>query len=138
MSRQRNMKLSDVYAQPGPFSGQPTTFAALYPSIEAIRVEIDLDGVGSYGGGHKFVLDKTTMRPVFDCPNTSCTRGGIRLDTHISSMVSAGETSKEVNLKCEGYEGSPKGKKFYRTCLNWFKVKISIQYKQEDKSSEKS
>jgi len=34
---------------------------------------------------------------------------------------------------CQGYEGSPKGKKYYKKCLNQFKIKVSIKYKKTAK-----
>jgi hypothetical protein len=44
-------------------------------------------------------------------------------------MVHAGETTKEFELKCEGYEGTAKGKIFHRACWNLYRVRINIRYK---------
>lgn len=137
MARQQHMKLSDVLARPGFFTGPRVRFVDAFPTIDEITVEIDMDGIrpfGAYGGVR--VFDKSNIEPAYDCPNPQCTRGGIRLESLISQMVCSRETSKEFQLKCEGYEGSPKGKRYYRTCTNWYKVKISIRYKGIVASSE--
>ncbi len=45
-------------------------------------------------------------------------------------MVTTKETEKEIPyIGCQGYKGSPKGRKNYGPCGNSFKVKITITYK---------
>lgn len=46
-------------------------------------------------------------------------------------MVSKKQTDLETVAICQGYEGSPKGKRRYRSCINSFKVKVHITYKAQ-------
>ncbi len=47
----------------------------------------------------------------------------------IHAMVRDKKTDHEEERKCQGYEGSPKGRKRYRSCLHSFHIKAHIDYK---------
>ncbi len=49
MARQRQMRLSDVYANGGPFLGPRTTFITAFPTIEELRVEVNEAGSRAWG-----------------------------------------------------------------------------------------
>ena len=136
MARQRQMRLSDVYANGGPFLGPRTTFITAFPTIEELRVEVNEAGSRAWGLAGSLVFNETSISEFFNCTNPRCTRGGIRIGDVIRGMVSAGETKCEVELNCEGCEGSPKGRKIFGPCRNTFNVKISIRYKQPVNSSQ--
>jgi hypothetical protein len=44
-------------------------------------------------------------------------------------MVRARETEKEGSKLCQGSKGFPKGRRIYRKCTNFFKYKITINYR---------
>jgi hypothetical protein len=42
--------------------------------------------------------------------------------------LSEQKTEREFSKMCKGDEGSPKGRRKYRNCANFFKLKINIEY----------
>jgi hypothetical protein len=51
-------------------------------------------------------------------------------------MVRNKKNDYEISRTCQGYEGSPKGKKRYRLCVNFFKIKVHINYKKHNRNTE--
>jgi hypothetical protein len=46
-------------------------------------------------------------------------------------MVRKKETHWEGSKMCQGYEGSPKGRRKYRSCVNSWNMKVDIEYKEK-------
>jgi hypothetical protein len=64
-----------------------------------------------------------------NCSNPACYSGGIKLGQPMRDMVRARETEKEGSKLCQGSKGFPKGRRIYRKCTNFFKYKITINYR---------
>jgi hypothetical protein len=44
-------------------------------------------------------------------------------------MIASRLTEFEATERCQGYEGSPKGRKRHRDCMHMFKVTIRLAFK---------
>ncbi|MGB8298563.1 MAG: hypothetical protein WCG85_24320, partial [Polyangia bacterium] len=64
-----------------------------------------------------------------DCHNEFCFKGGILLDDIIRKMVHEKQMYVEDFSICIGQEGSPKGRRIYRSCSHTFYYRITIKYK---------
>jgi len=135
MSKAKHMKASDVFNQSQPFLGKSNSFTKAFPKIEDIRVEIRErgEGIPSWRQENDIsdIYTKINLPGEYvDCSNPRCYNGGFRLGQIIRFMAGQKQTEFQDTLPCQGYEGSPKGRKKYDDCPNMFKVKIKIEYKK--------
>jgi hypothetical protein len=123
-------KAGDLFRESTPVFGRKTTFAEAYPEIEDIVIEVEEtgDSVDSENR-HRRYTTKYLPGEFINCSNPMCYGGGFHLGSYLHSMVSEQKTELEESTLCRGNEGSPKGRRIYRKCLNLFKVKINITYK---------
>src|SRR6266852_3134462 len=128
------MGISDVFVS-RPFYGPRVDFATGFPTIEKLRVEVLEIGNLGWSMCDTLVFNESSFQEFHNCRNPHCTQGGILLGDLVRDVVSSGQIKKEHELKCAGFEGSPKGRKKYGICWNRFKVTIEIQYKQPVRSS---
>lgn len=128
MSRQNREKRSDLMRKGQPFFGRwVDSFKEAYPTIENLQVEVTQTDA-SRGSSFTQKLSEKNFRDVIDCSNPLCYGGGVVLGSLLHSMVWKGETSREEHSGCGGYEGSPKGRRKYRSCSRGFRVKIKVDY----------
>lgn len=136
MSKSKHLKASDIFEKSSPFLGTKTSsFAEAFPSIKSIEVSVreDEDMMWKMGQGHTSIFTESTLRgEYYDCSGRSCFSGGICIGDIIRDMVRSKETHRETSKRCQGYEGSPKGRRKYRNCMHMFYVKVSIIYKDAD------
>lgn len=66
--------------------------------------------------------------PVMACGNPKCQRGGYNLATEVRNMISANMSEREIRLSCNGDEGSPKGRRVGRECMQRLKAKITLKF----------
>ncbi len=124
--------MSDVYRDFVPIFGKKVPFAEAYPQIENIKVEVEQRGQGVREWNKNWVLNGINdFRQYIDCSNPLCAKGGFALGEMVRDMVRNKDESFEQSKICIGNEGSPKGKRIYRKCMNYFTVKVAIQYKKE-------
>lgn len=64
-----------------------------------------------------------------DCSNSVCHGGGVSIGEILRSMIDQGKTEEHVSRGCRGYEGSPKGRRKYRSCMHSFDVKVALKYR---------
>lgn len=125
------MKASDVYRESRTFFPKTALFSDVFPEIKDLSIEIEqdsfrnkkLDTVKSF-----YDIDHPP-RPFKDCDNPLCYNGGFNIGQILKYMVTKKETEEENTISCQGYEGSPKGRRKYGPCFNLFKYKIKIKYK---------
>lgn len=127
--RDKRLKAQDLFERRTPVFGGKGTFEEVYPQIDAITVEVQENDLG------RDISKRTYAKHNFpgefiNCSNSMCYAGGYHLGSLISSMVREGKTSAEGSAICRGNEGSPKGRRIRRKCLNHFKVNVSIRYKE--------
>jgi hypothetical protein len=135
MARQeRHQKASDVFAATDWFLGPPVAFAKAFPRIATLRVRTKASGyyappsIGHMRDDGWRTFTESTSGEYIDCRNPVCYNGGFRLGEQLRFMEQAGETHKEWTVGCQGYEGSPKGRKQYRPCDEYWQVVVDVSY----------
>ena len=134
MTRQKRQKASDVFEKNIPFIGRKVGFEEAFPTIKNITAEVEQSGEGVTTWNKVSHRDKHSIGEYFDCSNRLCYNGGTRIGFIVRNMVGAYETHHESSVRCQGYEGSPKGRRKYGPCFNLFKITIDIEYKEPDES----
>jgi len=133
-SRDIRMKATDVFHQAKFLLGKTASFSKAFPEIADLRVEVEESGEGVRGKlGHKVFTMSSLPGEYVDCSNPRCYNGGFHLGAILRSMVMTGKTELETTEFCQGYEGSPKGRRKYRDCDNHFSVKVNLSFKEGDK-----
>lgn len=133
-SRDQRMKASDVFREANFLFSTKTSFDEAFPEIEDIVVEVVEvgEGVGRWSDEERARIYSKSHLPgeYIDCSNSRCYNGGVSIGSIIRAMLRKHDTDHQVSKMCQGYEGSPKGRRRYRSCRNHFDVKVSIKYKE--------
>ena len=113
--------------------GRKVPFKEAFPEIKEARVEVQtMTNIGS-----RFIVPDRPNISVYeapdigeyiDCENPDCYNGGFSIGSILHDMVQNKQTEYEGTATCKGYEGSPKGRKRYGSCVNWWKIKVKLQY----------
>lgn len=127
-------KASELFQKRGPFFGEKVSFEKAFPTIEDVLVEVKEQGQGAFGD--KIRYKKSSIGEYIDCSNPLCYNGGFSIGRILRKMIENKQTELETSKFCKGYEGSPKGKRRYRNCINRFKIKVNIKYKKEEKEGD--
>lgn len=135
MGRDDRKKASDVFQKTNYAFAEKTTFEKAFPSIDDINIEVSEDGDGVSEWRSNRYYNKISAGEFINCSNSLCYNGGFRLGDIIRHMVRNKLTEYETTKSCQGYEGSPKGRKRYGKCYNSFDVKIKIKYKEEQEQN---
>lgn len=124
----KHMKASDVFNSHQPFYGEKSTFAKAFPTIEKLTVEVT-EVPSHFSPGGKSVYDEKSVGEFVNCTNTQCYNGGFKLGSIVREMVHVKQAEWSGSKRCQGYEGSPKGRKRYRSCWHDFEISIAITYR---------
>lgn len=117
MPRERREKLSDQQGRLQPFlGGQRVPFLEAFPDLETLELTVTEHGM--HGPEHTTRVTDQRFFSVVDCSNAVC--GGV--EPYVREAIRARAETVEYSKMCEGYEGSPKGRRKYRKCLNTFQV----------------
>jgi hypothetical protein len=65
------------------------------------------------------------------CSNAFCGRGGMSVDAAVSRAIRERKTEYEEAHMCRGFEGSPKGRRYHRSCMHCFTVTVRLRYKEQ-------
>lgn len=129
MARDDRKKASDVFRESNYPFAKKVTLGEAFPMIADIQVqakEIDYGNVvAAHWSGGKFV----------DCTNPLCFNGGFSVQSCVRAMVNDGAIREKFTGLCQGYEGSPKGRRKTRACMHAFEVEIEIEYKDVSEES---
>lgn len=128
MNRDKRKKASDVFDETDYAFAENTTFARAFPQVAELRVDVQETDAGS--PVRKRIYTGSELGEFVNCSNDLCYNGGVRMGEVIRSMVSNGDTEAAGSSFCQGYEGSPKGRKRYRRCLHGFSWTAQIKYKK--------
>ncbi len=123
----RHMKASDVFAKTDFFLGKTSDFSKAFPTIEHANIVVVEKGEGAYGREHHY--SEGTVGEYINCHNPCCYNGGVRIGEILRMMEAERRTEGEYEESCQGYEGSPKGRKNYGPCDNMFHIKATLSYK---------
>jgi hypothetical protein len=114
--------------------GKLTTFEKAFPTIESATIAYYETGEGVYAYGGQPNRTFGAPRPfgnagLIRCSNPYCRRGGYEVDAGLYEMVREKLTEKEFSKGCPGDEGSPKGKKIGKRCMNVLHYRLTVKYK---------
>ena len=123
-SREKRMKASDVF---------PTLllFEKEFPQLVDFRIRVEEKrGYSDYSKSPRVHIFTPANPPgeYVDCSNPYCYNGGFSIRAILRDMVKKGETERETSEVCQGYLGSPKGRKKIKPCFNSFEVSIQLKY----------
>lgn len=129
-------KASDVFNESNYVFAKKVGFDEAFSQIEDIRVEVAESGRDVEEWNRDSIYTKQHFPGEFiNCSNSFCYNGGFSIGSILREMVSKKQTELETRKGCQGNEGSPKGRRIYRKCLNSFKIKVSIKYKEAEGKS---
>ena len=136
MSNRDREKASDIFKKTDFLFGKKVSFKDAFPSIQEINVEVkEYEDFWKKGDNYSLYPHTTIFnnqylpKEYIDCTNTICHNGGFHLGSIIREMLRNKETFKEGQSKCQGNEGSPKGRRIYRSCMHIFDYKVTIKYR---------
>lgn len=130
MTRRDRMKASDIFRESNYVFSKKVPFGEAFPEIKNFRIEVTTLSEGSQFVNYTSVYTKENKPGEYiDCKNPVCYNGGFSIGQILREMVGEKQTHYEGSAHCQGYEGSPKGRRRYRSCLSNWKIKIDIEYK---------
>ncbi len=130
--RNQRQKASDVFREAQFLFARKGTFAEAYPTISKLKVEVEEQGRGVNAFYGPSVYTEENAGEYVDCSNPLCYNGGLHLGDILRAMVRENQTDREVAKLCQGYNGSPKGRRNYGPCVNSFRVKVHVDYRMGD------
>ncbi len=131
--RNRRDKAMDVFNKTNFLLGDKTSsFSKAFPKIQTLRVKVVADGEGvtKYNREESYT-EKRPPGEYINCHNPRCYNGGFRIAQSIRFMVERKQLRESFTEHCQGYEGSPKGRKKYGPCDNVFHVEIELKLEEE-------
>ena len=130
MATSERDKLTDVLHQTEPLLGGKTdSFEKAYPAVASLRVEV-LETEMVWPNQHAaYTFTEKNFCHAVNCSIPVCFGGGIEIGWLIHDAVSKKLTQVEDGRRCRGNEGSPRGRRIYRTCQHKFIVKATIEYR---------
>lgn len=130
MSYRPRQKASDVFREANFVFGKKVSFAEAFPQIDNLVIEVEERGHDIWKGGNKktYGIDYLPGEYI-NCSNPLCYNGGFSIGEILRDMVNNKKTEMETSEICQGYEGSPKGRRIYRRCHNLFRIKVSMSFK---------
>ena len=131
MASKSRQKASDVFRESNFLFATKSGFDKAFPQIANLSGTVAEDGNGVSNWRSVRRVSKDTGE-FFDCSNPRCYNGGFSVGDILRGMVASRTKHKEDTRYCQGYEGSPKGRRRYRHCMNRFFVAIDIEYRDPD------
>ena len=111
--------------------GSSSKFESEFPSLSDAVIQFT---ESDYGNSLKSgVWSLRNNGPVMACGNPKCKRGGYNLASEVRNMIYANMSEREIRLSCSGDEGSPKGRRVGRECMQRLKAKITLKFHGEAK-----
>lgn len=127
-------KAMDVFRESNFLFSEKVQFEEAFPMIEEINIEVKENGHGVYQWNENSHYSKSYIPGEYiNCKNPLCYNGGFSIGSILREMIAMRQTNLETVKICQGHEGSPKGRKIYRKCLNSFHIKVFIKYNGEEK-----
>jgi len=124
-------KAQDIVNQSNFVFGEKVTFAEAFPELDDWKIEVEETDTGVNVRSKKTYEKPDAPGEFVNCTQDLCVNGGVRVGFTLHEMIRKRETEKEFSEICQGYWGSPKGRKKYRPCPSLFRVKIWLKYKSE-------
>lgn len=128
--RDERQKASEVFREANFVFAKKAPFSEAFPEIADVRIEVEI-GHGYSGSDKRVYSGQYLPGEYVDCNNSLCYNGGFSIGQVLRDMVRARVADKEGSAICKGYEGSPKGRRKYRDCLNYFRYKVHVEYRAD-------
>ena len=124
-------KAQDIFNDADSVFGKKVSPDEAFPEAKTIKVEvIEWRGISERDERPR-ILNKASLTEYFNCSNSICYGGGFKLADIVHGMIYKRQTELSGDAACQGYEGSAKGGKRYRSCLHNFEYKVHIEYNEE-------
>lgn len=137
MSREDREKLTDRIAKTDyVFRRKVDSFEEAYPTIAKLHVEVTESQIGHGSSQCTRTFTERDFQHAVNCSNPPCYGGGVEIGWIIHDMVRDKKTDHEELKRCQGYEGSPKGRRRIRNCFHSFRIKAHIEYKDNTTEDE--
>ena len=121
--RGMRMKATDVFMAHPPWLGTTTDFSKSFPNIRDLTLRITEHGDEITGGSKESIYTLSSPPGEYvNCSNPRCYNGGIRIGQWLRFITE--DTKTRETLLCQGYEGSPKGRRRDGPCDNYFDVHL--------------
>ena len=131
MKQDRRQKASDVFQESKFVFANKVSFEEAFPEIEDLIVEVEESGQGVSERNCKRTYRKQNLPGEYiNCSNPLCYNGGFSIGSILREMIRNRQTELETSELCQGNESSLKGRRIYRKCMNSFKIKVSIKYRE--------
>ena len=111
----------------------PDYFAEDFPDLADALIEF-YESEGPASTGETLYCKPFSLRKIWGrdrgvrlCGNRLCKRGGYNLAQCVRDTIREGTGTKSFVLRCPGDEGSFKGRRMGRRCMNLFHCRITIQ-----------
>ena len=111
--------------------GRPGSFREVYPNIKSLKLDGSQHGDLRSQHQEKLRYSESSIPAMISCANPRCQQGGYDIQAIIDGVVYSQESSYKETLHCNGHEGTPKGRRIGDPCMNYIKVNIEIEYKEE-------
>lgn len=128
-------KASEIFRDTHLVFGKKVSFKEAFPLIAHVRVEVAEIGHGARRDDRR-VYNEDYLGEYIDCSNPACYNGGFSIGAILRDMVHNKQADIETSKLCQGNEASAKGRRIYRKCVNLFKIKVHIDYKDSSPQSQ--
>ncbi len=130
MGIKKRKKASEVLKDTNFVIAKKGTFAETFPEIKSATVQVTEKGsFRSHSIQSKnCTYSEKNLGEYIDCNNPFCYNGGFSICNIVRDMVKDNKTHDESTEICQGYKGSPKGKRNYGRCTNTWKVIVDLEY----------
>lgn len=129
----KRQKASDVFRESKHVFGDGVPFEEAFPEIKEAKVVCVQKGDGVREASAERVYTSPRIGEFVDCSNPACYNGGFSVGQILRDMVRKKQTHLEDGRKCQGYEGSLKGRrKYYRPCFNHWDITVDVVYHEEE------
>ena len=129
MSGSYRKKASQIHRETDYLFSRKVPFEEAFPEIDDVVVDVEEQGQVPQYRQHARQYTKANLDEFIDCSNPPCYDGGFSICEILRNMVSERQRELETIKCCQGHEASAKGRRKYRPCANFFKIKVSIRYK---------
>ena len=110
--------------------GKTSEFGGAFPTIESLQIDVEEEGEGVSASTASTTYTMRTLPGEYvDCRNPLCYKGGFNLGAILRTMVERRQEDLQTIEHCQGYEGSPKGRRNDGPCDNRLKVRIRLRFK---------
>lgn len=129
--KDKRLKASDVFHQTEYLFTDKVPFRKAFPKIKSLKVIVKESGRDIHKYNSKRYYTEENAGQYINCSNSACFNGGFNLGSILRMMDANYQKEVKETFYCQGYEGSPKGRKKYCDCDNIFEVECFITYKKD-------